>query len=316
MAIALVAGGAGFLGSHLCDLLIADGHQVIAVDNFVTGSRENVAHLQGHERFRLIEHDVIEPLNATADVLFHLASPASPRDFDTLPEEIMWANVIGTRNLCDLARANGAHLLFTSTSEIYGDPLVHPQVETYNGNVNPTGPRACYDEAKRFGETLVMSRRRTDKINARIVRIFNTYGPRMRLGDGRMSVEFIRRALDGEPLPISGDGTKTRSLCYVSDLVEGIKRAMFTPNTDGQVFNLGSPDEHTVEYYARLVIELAGSSSTVEYLPERPDDPSQRRPDTTRARTILDWTPTVSQREGLARTIAWYREQHAVAASS
>jgi len=316
VGISLVAGGAGFLGSHLCDALLASGHEVVALDNFITGSRENLAHLGDHPRFTLIERDVTEPLDLQADAVFHLASPASPQDFATLPEAIMWVNVLGTRNLCDVAQANRAPFLFASTSEIYGEPLVHPQVETYHGNVNPIGPRACYDESKRFGEALVMSRRRTHGLNARIVRIFNTFGPRMRLGDGRMSIEFIRRALGGQPLPIWGDGSKTRSLCYVSDLVAGIARAMFQPNTDGGVFNLGSPEEHSVAYYAKLIIELTGSPSTIEYNPARPDDPSQRRPDITRARTVLDWSPQISQREGLAKTIAWYRERHAFAATS
>ncbi len=318
MSTALIAGGAGFVGSHLVDLLLRDGHRVIAVDNFITGSRQNLAHHAENPRFRLLEHDVTEPLvlEQPVDAVFHLASPASPVDFETLPEEIIWVNTLGTRYLCDLAQAHGATLLFTSTSEAYGDPLEHPQRETYFGNVNSIGPRAPYDESKRLGEALVMSRRRRAGLNGRIVRIFNSYGPRMRLADGRMSVAFVRQALRGAPLTIWGDGQATRSLCYVSDLVEGIRRAMFRPNTDGQVFNLGNADERTVAEYARLIIELVGSDSSIEHREARPDDPQRRRPDISRAREILGWAPEVSQRDGFARTIAWYREQVALGDST
>ncbi len=317
MSTLLVAGGAGFIGSHLSDRLLADGHRVIAVDNFVTGSPANVAHLGEHPDFSLIEHDVTEPLRIEKplDGVFHLASPASPKDFETLPEEIMWTNVLGTRNLSDLARAHDARLLFASTSEVYGDPGQHPQPETYFGNVNSLGPRAPYDEGKRFGETLVMSRRRTHGIDARIVRLFNTYGPRMRPGDGRMSVHFIQQALNGEPLTVWGDGRNTRSLCYVTDLVAGLDRAMFGAGTDGEVFNLGAAEEHSVQYFAQTIVELAQSDSEITYLESRPDDPARRRPDVSKAMRVLGWEPVVSLRDGLLRTIAWHREQRAVVES-
>ncbi len=318
MSTSLIAGGAGFLGSHLCDLLISHGHRVIAVDNFVTGSPDNIAHLRDSPSFRVVEHDVTRPLtlDEPLDAVYHLASPADPDDFDQLSEEIMWVNSLGTRHLCDLAAAHDAKFLFTSTSEVYGDPLEHPQSEDYAGNVNPNGRRAPYDESKRFGEALVSARRRAAGLNARIVRAFNTYGPRMRPDDGRMAVRFIRQALDGEPLTIQGDGRQTRSLCYVSDLVEGMRRAMILPGTDGAVINLGSPAEHSIEDYARLILELTGSDAPIVYEPARPDDPRRRRPDIRRAREALDWAPAVSQREGLSHTIAWIREQRAVADAS
>ena len=312
---ALVAGGAGFIGSHLCDRLLASGRRVIAVDSFLTGRPENVAHLAERPEFQLIEHDVCEPLDVEGPVeaVFHLASPASPTDFDRIPEEIMWVNALGTRNLCDLAQRDGARLLLASTSEIYGDPLEHPQRESYFGNVNPIGPRSPYDESKRFAESLVMMRRRMHGLNARVVRIFNTYGPRMRVGDGRMSIEFVTNALRGEPLTVVGDGSQTRSLCFVTDMAAGISRAMFRPDTDGQVFNLGNPSEHSVAEYAELIRDIADSSSEIRHVPARPDDPQRRRPDIGRAQEVLDWQPQISPADGLRQTVDWYREHLALA---
>ena len=317
MKTALVAGGSGFIGSHLCDNLLGSGRRVIAVDSFLTGRPENVGHLDGCAAFRLIRHDVSEPLDLDEPIeaVFHLASPASPADFDKLPEQIMWVNALGTRNLCDLAQRQGARFLFASTSEVYGDPLEHPQSERYFGNVNPIGPRSPYDEGKRFGEALVMMRRRTRDLDARIVRIFNTYGPRMRQGDGRMSIQFVTQALRGEPLTIVGDGSQTRSLCFVTDMAEGIVRAMYKPHTDGQVFNLGNPIEHTVVDFADMIRDIAGSASEISRLPSRPDDPQRRRPNIDRAVEVLGWQPKVPPADGLIRTVDWYREQLALAES-
>lgn len=291
---------------------------MIAVDSFLTGRPENVAHLAGNPDFRLIEHDVCEPLDVAepVDAVFHLASPASPTDFDRIPEEIMWVNALGARNLCDLAQRDGARLLLASTSEIYGDPLEHPQRETYFGNVNPIGLRSPYDESKRFAEALVMMRRRMHGLNARVVRIFNTYGPRMRVGDGRMSIEFVTNALRGEPLTVVGDGSQTRSLCFVTDMAEGISRAMYRPATDGQVFNLGNPSEHSVAEYADWIRDIADSSSEIRHAPARPDDPQRRRPDIGRARKVLGWQPQVAPADGLRRTVDWYREHLALAESN
>ena len=315
MSTALVAGGGGFIGSHLCENLLASGRRVIAVDNFLTGRAENVAHLEGAAGFRLIEQDVSDrfSLDEPLDAVFHLASPASPRDFDKIPEQIMWVNALGTRNLCDLAQENKASFLFASTSEVYGDPLEHPQRETYFGNVNPTGPRSPYDEGKRFGEALVMMRRRVNSLNARMVRIFNTYGPRMREGDGRMSIEFVMQAIRGQPLSVVGDGSQTRSLCFVTDMAEGISRAMYRPDTEGQIFNLGNPAEHSVIEFAEMIREIAGSTSEIQHLPARPDDPRRRRPNIDRATAILDWRPKITPADGLRRTVDWYRERLALA---
>jgi dTDP-glucose 4,6-dehydratase len=309
---AVVLGGAGFVGSHLCDALLAEGYAVICVDNLLTGKRENIAHLEGHPAFQFLEHDVSQPfaIPQPFHYLFHLASPASPVDFETLAFEIMEVNGPGTRNALEVARRAGARFLLASTSEVYGEPLVHPQREDYWGNVNPIGVRSCYDESKRFAEALTMAYLRYKGVDARIVRIFNTYGPRMRLDDGRVVPNFVGQALRGEPLTVYGDGHQTRSFCYVSDLVAGIMRVMFSPQARGEVFNLGNPDERTILEFARLVVELTGSSSPIEFRPLRhKDDPSRRCPDITKARTMLGWEPVVSLREGLARTIAWFRRQ-------
>jgi dTDP-glucose 4,6-dehydratase/UDP-glucuronate decarboxylase len=242
----LVAGGAGFIGSHLCDALVEAGHTVIAVDNLVTGRAVNIEHLQGHDRFTFIEHDVTVPLEIPVDQIYHLASPASPIGYMTHPIETHLVNSIGTLNLLRLAKANQARFLFTSTSEAYGDPLVHPQPETYFGNVNPVGPRSCYDESKRFGESITMEFVRHFGVNARIVRLFNTYGPRNDPEDGRVVPNFVMRSLSGKPLPLYGDGKQTRSLCYVSDIIDGLRRAMKSEDAAGEVINLGNPDEQTI----------------------------------------------------------------------
>jgi nucleoside-diphosphate-sugar epimerase len=310
----LVTGGAGFIGSHLCDLLLEDGHRVTCVDNFLTGSPANVAHLADHPRFRLVEFDVIQPYSGpgSEDVqaVFHLASPASPVGYRTYSIETMLVNAVGTINMLRLATDRGARFLITSTSEVYGDPLVHPQTEDYWGNVNPIGLRACYDEAKRFAEAATMEWIRKHDVDARIVRIFNTYGPRNQLDDGRVVPNFICQALRGESITIYGDGSQTRSFAYVADLVDGLRRVMFGEGLKGQVFNLGNPGEFTILQFAEQVIEVTSSSSTLTYQPLLfKDDPARRRPDITRARTILGWEPRVPLREGLEKTVAWYREQ-------
>jgi nucleoside-diphosphate-sugar epimerase len=303
----LVAGGAGFLGSHLCERLLDRGDQVLCVDNFLTGHRRNIAHLLGRPGFALLEHDITEPLDVTVDAIFHLASPASPAAYQAHPEATALANALGSQRLLALARRCGARYLFASTSEVYGDPLEHPQRETYWGNVNPVGPRACYDESKRFGEALTMVYVQHYGLDARIVRIFNTYGPRSDPEDGRLVPNFISQALRGHPLTVYGDGRQTRSLCYVDDLVRGIELAMFTPGTCGAVLNLGNPEEHTVLEYAELIRELVNPSVGIVFCPRPVDDPERRRPDITRARELLGWQPTVPLRMGLERTVAWFR---------
>lgn len=304
----MVAGGAGLVGSHLCELLLRRGHEVICVDSFVTSSSRNVEELLDCDRFTLLEHDVLDPLEVEADNVFHLASPASPIDFAEIPETILRTNSIGTLNLLELAERTQARFVFASTSEVYGSPLEHPQRELYWGNVNPIGPRSCYDESKRFGEACTMSAHQSRNVNARIVRIFNTYGPRMRVGDGRASVEFISRALRNEPLVVLGDGRQTRSWCYVGDLVRGILRAVTTPQSRGMVFNLGNPVEISIRSFAEQIIRLAGSTSVIEYQSARTDDPVRRCPDISRAREILGWEPVVALDEGLRETIDWYRQ--------
>ncbi len=302
----LVAGGAGFVGSHLCDRLIADGHEVTCLDNLVTGSRENVAGLARHPRFTFIEADVAAAPHMEADVIFHLASPASPVDYDRFPLETLAANSIGTWRLLDVARAAGAHLTFVSTSEVYGDPLVHPQPETYWGNVDPIGPRACYDEAKRFGEALVTSMRRVNGVQATIVRVFNTYGPRMRRDDGRVVPALISAALAGEALPLHGDGNQTRSFMYVDDLVEGLVRVGLDPASDGEVFNIGNPHEVTMRALAGEIARAVGRELPIQYGPRPPGDPQRRRPDVTKVTARYAWEPSVSLGDGLGRTVAWF----------
>jgi UDP-glucuronate decarboxylase len=307
----LVTGGAGFLGSHLCDALLAAGHQVTAIDNFITGSPENVSHLRDERCFRLIEADVIEPLSGLeAEVIYHLASPASPVGYRDHWLETMLVNSAGTLRTLELAEHLGAKYLFCSTSEAYGDPLVHPQTEDYWGNVNPLGRRACYDESKRFGETLTMEFHRERGVDARIARLFNTYGPRNAVNDGRVVPTFIVQALREEPLTCYGDGGQTRSFGYVSDTVAGLVKAMFTDGTAGEVFNLGNPCEMTILEFACAVLAATGSPSEIEFRPLLfPDDPTRRCPDITKALTRLDWEPKVPLEEGLIPTIAYYRQK-------
>ncbi|MFL5735324.1 MAG: UDP-glucuronic acid decarboxylase family protein [Chloroflexia bacterium] len=309
----LVSGGAGFIGSHLCESLLGEGNEVIAVDNFLTGNPDNIAHLADQPRFRLVRHDIIRPfdgvdLPSEVDAVFHLASPASPADFTRMPLEIAIINSRGTQNMLDLARDYNAKFLVTSTSEAYGDPLEHPQKEEHWGNVNPIGPRACYDEGKRFTEMLTSVYVREYGLDARIVRIFNTYGPRMNPHDGRSVPNFISQSIRNEPITIYGDGKQTRSYCYVDDMVEGLKAVMSgPPETRGMVFNVGNPDEREIEVFATIIRELCNSTAPIEHLPALQDDPARRCPDITRVRTMMGWEPKVGLEEGLARTIAWFR---------
>jgi nucleoside-diphosphate-sugar epimerase len=308
----IVAGGAGFIGSHLCAALLADGHTVTALDNFVTGNSRNIAALSDHPRFRLIEHDIIQPLPPDlplVEAIYHLASPASPADFSRIPLQIQLTNSVGTYHLLELARQRGARLLFTSTSEAYGDPEVHPQVETYFGNVNSVGPRACYDEGKRFGEALVMTYVREYDVDGRLVRIFNTYGPHMNPQDGRVPPNFISQSLTGRPITIYGAGQQTRAFCYVEDMVAALRAVMDGPRAVacGRVYNVGNPDERTVLEFAHLVKTLTGSPAPIEHRPALVEDPARRCPDITRIRTELGWEPHIDLNEGLRRTIAWFR---------
>lgn len=304
----VVTGGAGFIGSHLCDRLLQEGHSVLCVDNFITGAERNIVPLRAHLNFSFALQDITQPFDFEADAIFHLASPASPVGYMEHPVETILVNSHGTYLLLEQAKKNHAKFLMASTSEAYGDPLVHPQTEDYWGNVNSVGPRACYDESKRLGETLTMEYYRQYQLDARIVRIFNTYGPNSQINDGRMIPNFITQSLRNEPLTIYGDGSFTRSICYVSDLVEGLLRAMFKPNTAGEVFNLGNTDEHTVLEYAQTIIRLCEAMSTIEYAPGRIDDPERRRPDITKAIQVLGWQPTVGIESGLRRTIEWFSQ--------
>ncbi|MCZ6825198.1 MAG: SDR family oxidoreductase [Gemmatimonadetes bacterium] len=302
----LITGAAGFLGSHLCDRFRQEGHSVVAIDNYITGTPENLAHLLG-DGFELVQHDVTEYVHVPGvlDGILHFASPASPTDYLELPIQTLKVGSLGTHKALGLAKAKEARFLLASTSEVYGDPLVHPQPESYWGNVNPIGPRGVYDEAKRFAEALTMAYRRAHGVDTRIVRIFNTYGPRMRPGDGRVVSNFIVQALRGEPLTVYGDGGQTRSFCYVSDEVEGIYRLFMSDVTEP--VNIGNPDEFRVSELADLVLELTGSSSKIRHLPLPEDDPKVRQPDITRARELLGWEPQVPLREGLAQTIEYFR---------
>lgn len=305
----LVAGGAGFIGSHLCARLLREEHTVICVDNLLTGAERNIAAHLANERFSFVRHDITEPFDIEADAIFQLASPASPVGYWTYPFETIRVNTIGTTNLLDIARRHGALLLNASTSEAYGDPLEHPQSETYFGNVNPVGTRACYDESKRLGETITMEYVRRMGVDARIVRIFNTYGPMSQLDDGRMIPNFITQALRHEPVTIHGTGAQTRSICYVDDLVDGLMRALFTPNTSGEIYNLGNPDEQPILEWANLIIRLCDSPSPLVFEPKREDDPERRQPNIAKARARLGWEPRIAPEEGLRRTIAWFREE-------
>ena len=305
----VVTGGAGFIGSHLCARLLEDGHNVLCVDNLLTGSEQNIESLRNNSHFTFLQHDVTQPFNFEAEAIYHLASPASPVGYMENPIATIMVNSLGTYQMLEQARRQKAIFLFTSTSEAYGDPLVHPQREDYWGNVNPVGPRACYDESKRLGETLTMEYYRQFQVNARMVRIFNTYGPNSQADDGRMIPNFITQALQNKPLTIYGDGSITRSICYVSDLVEGLILALFKSFTAGEIFNLGNTEELTVLEFAQTIIRLCQSSSTIIFEPGRIDDPERRRPDISKAQRALGWQHNISTEEGLKRTIAWFSTQ-------
>ena len=305
----VVTGGAGFLGSHLTERLLSEGHRVIALDNLITGSTKNIEHLAGHERYRFIQMDVTQYIFVPGDVdyIFHFASPASPIDYLELPIPTLKVGALGTHNALGLAKAKGAKFLLASTSETYGDPLVHPQREDYWGNVNPIGPRGVYDEAKRFAEAITMAYHRYHGVDTKIVRIFNTYGPRMRLRDGRVVPAFIGQALTGQPLTIFGDGSQTRSFCYVSDLVDGIYRLSQSDTHDP--VNIGNPGEMTIRQFAEEIIRITGTSSQMEFKPLPVDDPKVRQPDIGRAKRVLDWEPKVSFDEGIRKTIEYFKGQ-------
>ncbi len=312
----VVTGGAGFIGSHLCERLVEAGHEVVVIDNLVTGDAENLAHLANHDRFQYIQQDVSDTISVsgTVDAIWHLASPASPNPlspygYPQLPIQTLKVGALGTHNALGLARANEAIFLLASTSEVYGDPEQHPQREDYWGHVDPIGPRSMYDEAKRFAEAITMAYHRYHEMDTRIVRIFNTYGPRMRLDDGRVVPNFLRQAIEGEPLTIYGDGQQTRSFCYIDDLIDGLLRLMETKVHEP--INLGNPVEMTIEELANLVLKLTGSEAELEYLADRRDrtDPQQRRPDISRAKEILGWEPSISLEEGLRRTMEDFRSR-------
>jgi dTDP-glucose 4,6-dehydratase len=303
----VITGGAGFIGSHLTDRFLNEGHQVVAVDNLITGALRNVEHHQDNPNFQFLNQDISVPFTVEGEVdwVLNFASPASPIDYLKLPLETLKVGAYGTHNALDLAKAKGAKYMLASTSEVYGDPLVHPQPESYWGNVNPNGPRSVYDEAKRFAEALSMCYHREYALDVRFIRIFNTYGERNRVNDGRVVPTLINQALRGEPLTVFGEGQQTRSFQYVADLVEGINRLMNVKFH--QPVNLGNPVELTILQFAQLILKLTGSHSTIEYRPLPQDDPKTRKPDITRAKEVLDWEPRVAVEEGLARTIAWYR---------
>ena len=303
----LVTGGAGFLGSHLCERLVEAGHDVVCLDNFFTSQKTNVAHLLGRPNFDLIRHDVTQPIWLEVDEVYNLACPAAPGHYQFNPIKTMKTSVLGAINLLGMARRCKAKILQASTSEVYGDPTEHPQRETYRGNVNPLGPRACYDEGKRAAESLFMDYYRMNRVNVRIVRIFNTYGPRMHPFDGRVVSNFIRQALQGEEITLYGDGSQTRSFCYRDDLVEGLIRMMAAPDDFIGPCNLGNPTEFTVKQLAELVIELTGSKSKIVHEPLPADDPVRRQPDISLAKKHLGWEPATPLREGLAKTIAWFK---------
>src|SRR3954470_3457748 len=311
----LITGAAGFLGSHLCDRFLADGHEVIGLDNLVTGSEDNVAHLKDEPRFRFVRHDISTPTDVEGplDGVLHFASPASPVDYLELPVETLLVGSAGTHQALELARRKSARFFMASTSEVYGDPLVHPQREGYWGNVNPVGPRAVYDEAKRFSEALTTAYRTSQGTDTAIVRIFNTYGPRMRPDDGRAIPAFVGQALSNRPLTVAGDGSQTRSICYVDDTVRGILALAFSTETGPM--NIGNPDELSMLDLARWIVELTGSASEIGFIDLPVDDPKVRRPDTTAAERALGWRPTVSSEEGLRRTVAWFASQQEALAS-
>ncbi|MBI4567906.1 MAG: SDR family oxidoreductase [Planctomycetes bacterium] len=305
----VITGGAGFLGSHLADLFIEKGHDVVVLDNLSTGNTDNIAHLAGHPRFTFIHHDVTEYIFLAGPVnyILHFASPASPIDYLKLPIQTLKVGSLGTHKALGLARAKNAVFLLASTSEVYGDPLVHPQHEDYWGNVNPIGPRGVYDEAKRFAEAMVMGYHRTFGMDTKIVRIFNTYGPRMRLDDGRALPAFVSQAIRGEPLTVFGDGLQTRSFCYVGDLVDGIFRLLMSG--EHEPVNVGNPAEITIMDFAREILDITGSKSPIAHRPLPVDDPRVRQPDISKARALLGWEPKIGRREGLSKTIAYFRDR-------
>jgi dTDP-glucose 4,6-dehydratase len=305
----LITGGAGFIGSHLCDHLLALGHDVIAMDNLITGNPDNIAHLIGNSHFQFIQHDVTNYVyvEGPLDAVMHLASLPSPVDYVNLPIQTLKVGALGTHKTLGLTKAKGARFLLASTSEVYGDPLVRPQPEEYWGNVNPIGVRGVYDESKRFAEAMTMAYNRCHGVDTRIVRIFNTYGPRMRLNDGRVVPTLVSQSLQGEPLTVHGDGRQTRSFCYVSDLVEGMCALLFSDYVNP--VNLGNPEEHTILEFAEIINGLTGNPAGIAFTEARPEDPKQRRPDITKARTILGWEPKVGLDDGLTRTIEWFKER-------
>ena len=302
----LVTGGSGFIGSHLCERLLNEGYDVLAVDNYYSSTKDNIAHLLAHPRFEILRHDVTFPLYVEVDQIYHLACPASPIHYQRDPVQTTKTAVHGSINMLGLAKRTGARILLTSTSEVYGDPLQHPQSEDYWGNVNPIGPRACYDEGKRAAETLFFDYRRQHGLSIKVARLFNTYGPRMHPRDGRVVSNFIMAALENRPLPVYGSGDQTRSFCYVDDLIDGLTALMRAPEEVTGPINLGNPGEFTIAELADLVTEMTGSTGGVEYLPLPQDDPIRRQPDITRARQILGWSPTIQLREGLERTIEYF----------
>jgi UDP-glucuronate decarboxylase len=302
----LVTGGAGFIGSHLCERLVGEGHDVLCLDNFFTGRRVNIVKLLDNHHFELIRHDVIEPILLEVDQIYNLACPASPIHYQYNPVKTVKTSVMGMINMLGLAKRVRARILQASTSEVYGDPLIHPQREEYWGNVNPIGLRSCYDEGKRIAETLMMDYHRQNRVDTRIARIFNTYGPRMLENDGRVVSNFIVQALRGRPLTLYGSGEQTRSFCYVDDLVEALIRLMNVDDVHEPV-NLGNPGEFTIRQLADEVIKMCGAKSEIEYLPLPKDDPKQRQPNITRAQTLLDWNPTIALHEGLAKTVEYFR---------
>jgi len=307
----VVSGAAGFIGSHMCDRLLADGHTVVALDNLLTGSRGNLAHLAQEPRFRWIEQDITRPftIDGPVDSVVNLASPASPKDYLEHPIETLEVGSSGTHHMLQLALEKGARFLLSSTSECYGDPMVHPQVETYWGNVNPVGPRSCYDESKRFAEAFTMAYHRKHGLRTNIARIFNTYGPRMKLNDGRVVPAFLDCALRGEPITVFGSGSQTRSFCYVSDMVDGLCRLMMSE--ERYPVNLGNPSEMTILEFAEYIQRITGTRSTLVFEPLPKDDPRQRKPDIAKARAVLGWEPLVSLEEGLRRTVEYFREVQA-----
>lgn len=304
----MVTGGAGFLGSHLIDRLIDQGHDVLCVDNLFTGSKKNIDHLRAHERFEFMRHDVTIPLHVEVDEIYNLACPASPVHYQHDPVQTTKTSVHGAINMLGLAKRTGAKIFQASTSEVYGDPIVHPQTEDYWGHVNPIGPRSCYDEGKRCAETLFFDYRRQHGLAIKVARIFNTYGPRMHPSDGRVVSNFIVAALKGEPIPIYGDGSQTRSFCYVDDLIDGFLRLMATEDNVTGPINIGNPGEFSMRELAEKVIVITGSKSEVRYLPLPQDDPRQRQPDISRAKEALDWTPKVALEEGLEKTVEFFRK--------